>query len=351
MRCVRIAWIVGLAAGLAWGGQTPVGAGQAEQNEEKKLPPVLRSTDPSDTGVITLPGATVPEPAKPAPEPVPAPAKPAAPREEAPKAVSRPAALPGPAKVVERPAPPPAKGRTPSAPSGQTASKPSPLGEPLTAARPTPAASPKPASSQAAPGTPTAAPKPAPAKSAPAKPAAAPKPVAPVAPKPAGTAADPHRPSDVAGERDRAADPNVDVVSFAAPEDTAASTFEKEGAQFLHSRIGRWGVYDAQALLGKPRGQRPAVDENQAVNGRILAFADPSGRYQELELDFDKTTGLLRTVFVYPFDLTWEECQHRWGAKVSSTLANKGRTFYSYQDRRLDVLVAPGGRVISLGLY
>ena len=33
------------------------------------------------------------------------------------------------------------------------------------------------------------------------------------------------------------------------------------------------------------------------------------------------------------------------------TAANKGRKFYSYLDRHLDVLVDTGGNVISLGLY
>jgi hypothetical protein len=56
-------------------------------------------------------------------------------------------------------------------------------------------------------------------------------------------------------------------------------------------------------------------------------------------------------VFVYPWKLTWLECRRIWGANVNSTEANKGRKFYSYINRRLDVLVDPGGKVISLGLY
>ena len=32
-------------------------------------------------------------------------------------------------------------------------------------------------------------------------------------------------------------------------------------------------------------------------------------------------------------------------------LANDGRTFYSYMNRHLDVLVDPSGKVVSLGLY
>jgi len=56
-------------------------------------------------------------------------------------------------------------------------------------------------------------------------------------------------------------------------------------------------------------------------------------------------------VFVYPWNMTWQECRREFGANVSATAANKGRIFYSYVNRKLDVLVAPGGLVISLGLY
>jgi hypothetical protein len=49
--------------------------------------------------------------------------------------------------------------------------------------------------------------------------------------------------------------------------------------------------------------------------------------------------------------MTWQECRRQWGGEVSATEANKGRKFYSYVDRRLDVLVDAAGKVISLGLY
>jgi hypothetical protein len=34
-----------------------------------------------------------------------------------------------------------------------------------------------------------------------------------------------------------------------------------------------------------------------------------------------------------------------------ATNARKGRSFYSYPERRVDVLVEPSGKVVSLGLY
>lgn len=127
--------------------------------------------------------------------------------------------------------------------------------------------------------------------------------------------------------------------------------FEQNSALFCQKMIGEWTADDARFLLGQPVRERPAYGDNQTINGRIYAFPDPTGRYKELELDFESGTGLLRTVFVYPQNMTWQECRRQWGGEVSATEANKGRKFYSYMDRRLDVLVDPAGRVISLGLY
>jgi len=127
--------------------------------------------------------------------------------------------------------------------------------------------------------------------------------------------------------------------------------FAQESAVFCQKRIGQWSLAEARAILGEPRRSRPALDETDAKNGHIYAFRDPTGRYKELELDFGKEKGSLRAVFVYPWNLTWKECRNLWGSKVSATEGNKGRIFYSYVNRHLDVLVDHDGKVISLGLY
>lgn len=127
--------------------------------------------------------------------------------------------------------------------------------------------------------------------------------------------------------------------------------FEKDSGSFCQLQIGRWKQADALALLGAPTADRPAYDDDHAVNGRILAFADPTHRYRQMELDFDSDSGALRTVFLYPWNLTWQECRRRWDGDVSSADAAQGRKFYSYLHRRLDVLVDAAGKVISLGLY
>ena len=127
--------------------------------------------------------------------------------------------------------------------------------------------------------------------------------------------------------------------------------FESDSALFCQTKIGQWTEDDAMALLGEASRQRLALGEDQSETGLIFAFPDPTGRYQQLELDFANETGALRGVFAYPWKLTWEECRRLWGAQVTARKANQGRTFYSYLNRRLDVLVDPAGKVISLGLY
>ena len=127
--------------------------------------------------------------------------------------------------------------------------------------------------------------------------------------------------------------------------------FDTDSARFCQAMIGVWREADASALLGEATRQRLALAEDLSETGLIFAFADPTGRYQELELDFSNETGVLRGVFAYPWSLTWEKCRGLWGARVLARKANLGRTFYSYLNRRLDVLVDQTGKVISLGLY
>jgi len=127
--------------------------------------------------------------------------------------------------------------------------------------------------------------------------------------------------------------------------------FEEDSAAYLHEQLGVWDEAAARELLGEPTGSRPAYGDDKTANGQIYAFSDPTGRYKELELDFDMDSSHLRTVFVYPYAMTWEECRRALGTNVRAAQANKGRIFYSYVDRRVDVLVDPSGKVISLGMY
>jgi hypothetical protein len=141
------------------------------------------------------------------------------------------------------------------------------------------------------------------------------------------------------------------TVSTAPAKPVLPSEMEREVAFYFQQHIGHWKEADVAKLLGEPIRSRSAFDETKVVSGRIQAFHDPTGRYRELELDFDRQTGTLRTVFVYPPHLTWQECRRRWSGEISAADAREGRTFYSFVKRRLDVLVDANGRVISLGLY
>jgi hypothetical protein len=141
--------------------------------------------------------------------------------------------------------------------------------------------------------------------------------------------------------------------ALAAPEPEYPADFKRESALYCQKQIGRWTESVARALLGGPERRRLAADDDgvDGADGHILAFSDPTRRYRELELDFDRTTGLLRAIFAYPQELTWRDCRHSWGAKFTVAKAGTGRMFYSYLNHHLDVLVSSAGRVISLGLY
>lgn len=139
------------------------------------------------------------------------------------------------------------------------------------------------------------------------------------------------------------------VLRHADPEYPAE--FVRDNIAYLESHLDRWQQPDAAALLGAPLRQRAPVDDEGKPNGVIYAYSDPLHRYREFELDFEGDSGKLRTVFVYPLKMSWRECRRVYGSRVSTADAGSGRTFYSYLNRRLDVLVDSSGNVISLGIY
>ncbi len=307
MAWFRFMSAIALASQLAWGADTPgsksppaVDANGRAPSVGTAIPPVLRPSEPPDTRVVVLPGAATQHSAPSKKPAIAAPRKPF---------------VPTPAPSV------PAKAPT--------------VSEPLPLPPATPAAAP--ATAPVPPVRKSFVLKPAP--SVPAKP-----PVIPELPPPP---ADPAIPAATAPASPVRSQPRADAEASkpAFPDD-----FARESALYCQKQIGQWTEGEARALLGDPLRDRPAYDDNQLENGRIYAFSDPSGRYREMELDFAQSGGL-RAVFVYPWQMTWQECRRLWGANVRSTEANRGRTFYSYTNRRLDVLVDPDGKVVSLGLY
>lgn len=139
------------------------------------------------------------------------------------------------------------------------------------------------------------------------------------------------------------------VLRHAIPE--YPEEFQKDSVAFFQNHVNIWRQSDATALLGNPLRQRPSFDDDGKPNGTIYAYPDPLRRYKELELDFEGGAGKLRTAFIYPLKMSWQDCRVTYGTSVSATKGGQGRMFYSYLDRRMDVLVNAGGSVISLGIY
>ena len=161
----------------------------------------------------------------------------------------------------------------------------------------------------------------------------------------------PPKPVEAAVPRQPLPQPAPPPVAAVPAKPSPRLDFGNEVAAYCQKQIGHWKESDAHKLLGEPKRHRPAYDENRAVNGTIYAFNDPTSKYKELELDFDQKSGTLRTVFVYPPRLTWQQCRRVWSGPVAAADAAQGRKFYSYTNRRLDVLVDATGKVISLGWY
>ena len=82
--------------------------------------------------------------------------------------------------------------------------------------------------------------------------------------------------------------PAPPVVPVAPIKPSPLAEIGREVAAHCQKQIGHWKEGDARKLLGEPRRHRPAYDEKQVVNGTIYAFADPTNKYKELELDFDR---------------------------------------------------------------
>jgi len=135
-----------------------------------------------------------------------------------------------------------------------------------------------------------------------------------------------------------------------AEEPALPPELKAESAIFLQRRLGEWTLADAHKLLGEPRRRRDAYEEG-VVTGDIYTFRDPTSRYREFELLFDRHSKVLTAVFIYPLRMTWQDCRDLWGDEVNTTPIANGNIFRSYRSRRLDVLVDKAGNVVNLGIY
>lgn len=162
-------------------------------------------------------------------------------------------------------------------------------------------------------------------------------------------------PQDQEGQADRGVGGSIARNTFNKFPDESSldplpTELKSESAIYVQRRLGEWQLADAREVLGEPRGRRDAFQEG-AVTGDIYAFRDPSNRYREFELLFDRQTKTLRSAFIYPWRMTWDECLDLWGDEVNSTAMPNGNVFRSYLHRHLDILTDKSGAVISLGIY
>jgi hypothetical protein len=141
------------------------------------------------------------------------------------------------------------------------------------------------------------------------------------------------------------------VLRHTDPEPSYPAPFVKDSVAFLTEQLNNWQEADAFELLGKAKRERTSYDDEGKPNGSIFAYDDPLHRYREFELDFEGDSGKLRSVFAYPMKLSWRDCRKTYGTSFTSADAGSGRIFFSYVNRRLDVLVDASGNVISLGIY
>lgn len=120
---------------------------------------------------------------------------------------------------------------------------------------------------------------------------------------------------------------------------------------FLQKRIMVWTAMEVAAVAGAPTSRRNAYDREKNISGEILAYSDPSNANEKIECRFDGVTKKLQNLYLYPRNMTWEDCRRTWGENVVISERAGGNRFYEYQDRRLMVLVDKSGRVLNLTVY
>jgi hypothetical protein len=135
------------------------------------------------------------------------------------------------------------------------------------------------------------------------------------------------------------------------PQAPRSEELEKDSAVYLQRQLQVWTEEDARGYLGAPLRHRQAYTAQKTVSGDIYAYADPTGLHRAFELVFDAKTRKMRAVIIYPRKMAWAECRKLWGDHVTTVKNPDGSRFYSYTERRLDVLVDKEGNVINLCVY
>ena len=139
------------------------------------------------------------------------------------------------------------------------------------------------------------------------------------------------------------------ATASTVPSDKTLDEMKKLGiGVFLERRFGVWTLDDAKAVLGEPHGHRFGAGDPIP---EIWAFDDPTKVARQVELLFDAKTKMFHDFYAYPVNMTWEDCKKIWGDNVKAQKGQNGNKFYMYKNRHMNVLVAPNGTVLSVGVY
>ncbi len=139
------------------------------------------------------------------------------------------------------------------------------------------------------------------------------------------------------------------TTASAVPSNKTLDDMKKLGIGiFLERQFGIWTLDDAKATLGEPHGHRFGAGDPIP---EIWAYDDPTKVARQVELLFDAKTKMLHDFYIYPVNMTWEDCKKIWGDNVKTQKGHNGNKFYMYKNRHMNVLVAPNGTVLSVGVY
>ncbi|MEO8593480.1 MAG: trypsin-like peptidase domain-containing protein [Candidatus Solibacter sp.] len=122
-------------------------------------------------------------------------------------------------------------------------------------------------------------------------------------------------------------------------------------AGFLEKKLTAWTEDEAKVPLGEPARHRYGYDQQKTIVSNIFAYRDPTNVYREFELAFDAKTKRMVGVYLYPVNMTWEQCKKLWGENVNTIKNADGSRIYAYKERHVNVLITKEGKVINVGLY
>ncbi len=126
--------------------------------------------------------------------------------------------------------------------------------------------------------------------------------------------------------------------------------FKRASNIFLEKQLRHWTAEDAKALLGEPVRHRAWYSATGEAYD-IYAYTDPTRLHREFELSFNRAAKTMEIVFIFPWDLTWQQAKQWWGDEFREERKPDGTRFYHYKNRRLSVITRKDGKVMSWYVY